>query len=112
MDRVHRIGQTRPVLILRFCLSDSVEWRMRERALEKLRLGDAVIHCKRFKSDSLLAPEEELTTEDLKQILQSNSKLKSTTSRSITSLNNKEVIELLDRSNILEIPNKVIPSSF
>ena len=109
MDRVHRIGQTRPVLVLRFCMVGSVEGRMRERALEKLRLGDAVIHRKRFRSDSLLAPEEELTQADLKDLF-TNTKSKLSQEHAITKLSKKDLAQLLDRSNVCVIPNKVIPS--
>lgn len=61
MDRVHRIGQTRPVLGIRLCSAfDSaaaspgmvmtVEERMRQISRQRALLGDAVIHRKRFAS--------------------------------------------------------------
>jgi hypothetical protein len=59
MDRVHRIGQSRPVIGYRLCLADSIESRMRTIAQHKALLGDAVIHRKRFKTESLLSIEQE-----------------------------------------------------
>jgi hypothetical protein len=58
MDRVHRIGQTRPVIGYRLCLVDTIESRMRMIAHHKAMLGDAIIHRKRFKTESLLAVEQ------------------------------------------------------
>jgi ATP-dependent DNA helicase len=43
MDRAHRIGQTRPVLVLRLCTSDSVEVKLLRRAASKLALERLVI---------------------------------------------------------------------
>lgn len=55
MDRVHRIGQTRPVLGIRLCCAFdangmTIEERMRDISRQRARLGDAVIHRKRFAS--------------------------------------------------------------
>ena len=43
-DRVHRIGQRKPVLIFRLSTSGTVEARMLERAASKRRLERLVIH--------------------------------------------------------------------
>lgn len=43
-DRVHRIGQTKPVLILRLSTSNTAEARMLARASAKRRLERLVIH--------------------------------------------------------------------
>ena len=43
MDRAHRIGQTKPVLVLRLCTSDSVEVKLLRRAHSKLALERLVI---------------------------------------------------------------------
>src|ERR1700721_1022592 len=44
MDRAHRIGQTKQVFVFRFITEGSVEERMLERAAQKLRLDQLVIH--------------------------------------------------------------------
>ena len=43
MDRAHRIGQTRPVLVLRLATAHSVEGRLLKRAASKLALERLVI---------------------------------------------------------------------
>lgn len=43
-DRVHRIGQTKPVLVLRLSTANTVEGRMLERATLKRKLERLVIH--------------------------------------------------------------------
>jgi len=43
-DRVHRIGQTKPVIIYRLCIKNSVESKMLERANAKRKLEKLVIH--------------------------------------------------------------------
>jgi len=43
-DRVHRIGQTRPVLIYRLVTSGSVESKILEKAAQKRKLEKLVIH--------------------------------------------------------------------
>ena len=43
-DRVHRIGQTKPVLIYRLVTADSVESKILERASSKRKLEKLVIH--------------------------------------------------------------------
>lgn len=43
MDRCHRIGQTKPVLVLRLATAHSVEGRLLKRARSKLALERLVI---------------------------------------------------------------------
>lgn len=43
MDRVHRIGQTQPVLVLRLCTGETVEQSLLARAAQKLELSELVI---------------------------------------------------------------------
>lgn len=49
MDRVHRIGQTKPVLVFRLVTGDTIEQSLLERANDKLELGNLVIEKGRFK---------------------------------------------------------------
>ncbi len=49
MDRCHRIGQSRPVLVLRMATSHSVEGRMLRRAAGKMALERLVIKKGVFK---------------------------------------------------------------
>jgi SWI/SNF-related matrix-associated actin-dependent regulator of chromatin subfamily A3 len=43
MDRVHRIGQTRPVRVLRFIMKDSLEERMLALQESKAALGKGAL---------------------------------------------------------------------
>ncbi|KAJ1720320.1 putative ATPase [Coemansia erecta] len=73
-DRVHRIGQQRPVLVYRLIIAGSCERAMLARANGKRKLEKLVIHEKHFKG---LLPaagkppgaKDELSTSDIAQIL-------------------------------------------
>lgn len=49
MDRCHRIGQNKPVLVLRLATSNSVEGKMLRRACDKMALERLVIKKGVFK---------------------------------------------------------------
>ncbi|KAJ2365101.1 putative ATPase, partial [Coemansia sp. RSA 2607] len=73
-DRVHRIGQRRPVLIYRLIIAGSCERAMLERARGKRRLEKLVIHEKHFKgllpaAGKTSSAKGELSTTDIVQIL-------------------------------------------
>ncbi|ORY44788.1 hypothetical protein BCR33DRAFT_679304 [Rhizoclosmatium globosum] len=51
-DRVHRIGQTKPVIIYRLVTSGTVEKRILDRAASKRKLEKLVIHKSEFKGSS------------------------------------------------------------
>ena len=51
MDRVHRIGQTKPVLVIRLATSHSVEGKMLTKAGNKMALERVVIKKGAFKVD-------------------------------------------------------------
>ncbi|KAI8368785.1 SNF2 family N-terminal domain-containing protein [Blakeslea trispora] len=73
-DRVHRIGQTKPVLIYRFVAAKTVEAKILERATAKRRLEKLVISKDKFKSPVASASAkraQESTISDLAEILAS-----------------------------------------
>lgn len=73
-DRVHRIGQTKPVLIYRFVAAKTVEAKILERATAKRRLEKLVISKGKFKSPVSSAnakKSQENTVRELAEILAS-----------------------------------------
>ena len=54
-DRVHRIGQTKPVVIYRLVTANTIENRIIERANSKRKLEKLVIHKGKFKQPPSLA---------------------------------------------------------
>lgn len=74
-DRVHRIGQSRPVLVLRLATTPSIESHLLERAGEKRKLERLVISKRKFKGrQQLLEPEEhdQLLVQELREIINGN----------------------------------------
>lgn len=61
MDRVHRIGQEKPVLVIRLCTGDTVEQDLLARAASKLELNQLVIEKGQFKEPALISG---ITNED------------------------------------------------
>ncbi|KAJ2005841.1 chromatin remodeling complex Adenosinetriphosphatase [Coemansia thaxteri] len=60
MDRAHRIGQTKQVYVYRFITEDSVEEKVLERAMQKLRLDQLVIQQGRLAQPSKGTSREQL----------------------------------------------------
>ncbi|KAJ1650623.1 putative ATPase [Dispira simplex] len=67
-DRVHRIGQTKPVIVYRLCTSHSFEKVILDRATAKRKLEKLVIHKGKFKG-GLSQTWSKLPVEELAEIL-------------------------------------------
>ncbi len=52
MDRAHRIGQKKEVQVFRFCIENSIEEKVIEKAYKKLRLDALVIQQGRLTDSS------------------------------------------------------------
>lgn len=101
-DRAHRIGQTRPVLVYRLAVANSVECRILERATSKRRLEKMVIHEKKFKGRQRYAQEDQrIKLEDLEAILkEQDAVVHGTGEDAHASLSKVELDCLLDRSEV------------
>jgi SWI/SNF-related matrix-associated actin-dependent regulator of chromatin subfamily A member 5 len=55
MDRAHRIGQKKEVQVFRFCIANSVEEKVIEKAYKKLRLDALVIQQGRLQTENKAA---------------------------------------------------------
>lgn len=92
MDRVHRIGQTKPVLVFRLVTGDTIEQTLLERAKEKLELGNLVIENGRFRGLGVTQMEQ---IENMGQQLQQH-KIKFAGNVSVT---HDDFEKMLDRSD-------------
>ena len=63
VDRAHRIGQTKPVVVYRFMTENSVEEKIIERAQKKLYLDAAVIQQGRLAEQSKTLSKDEMLSE-------------------------------------------------
>ncbi|KAL0084919.1 SNF2 family N-terminal domain-containing protein [Phycomyces blakesleeanus] len=102
-DRVHRIGQTKPVLIYRFVTGNTVEGKMLEKATAKRRLEKLVIHKSKFKSPVTGLPlskkDQANTVRELAEILESqDGEQVQIVSQGDKVISDKDLEMLLDRS--------------
>ena len=66
-DRCHRLGQTRPVIVYRIAVRNSVELRILEKAASKRRLEQLVMHKRKFKKVD--ARDKPIDMNDLQEVL-------------------------------------------
>lgn len=62
MDRAHRIGQKKEVQVFRFCVENSIEEKVIEKAYKKLRLDALVIQQGRLTENTKGVNKEDLLT--------------------------------------------------
>lgn len=96
MDRVHRIGQDKPIIVIRLCVGDTVEQDLLERASQKLELNHLVIESGQFKGPTLTNASTEQKIADMSAQLHRHS-LKFE-DKSAFKLTQNEFNKILDRS--------------
>jgi ATP-dependent DNA helicase len=97
MDRCHRIGQTKPVLVFRLITANSVEEKMLAKAESKLKLERLVIKKGAFAADDV-EKKIKFSVEEMKEILQSDVGLDK--SNKTGDISDKDLNKLLDRSDL------------
>ncbi|BFZ61494.1 Putative ATPase [Saitoella coloradoensis] len=99
MDRAHRIGQKKPVVVYRFASANTIETRLLAAAESKRQLEKLVIRKGKFKS--LLAPggnEKENDEPDLAEILRREAEKINIKDQHDEILTDEQLAKLMDRS--------------
>ncbi|KAG0264201.1 hypothetical protein BG011_007235 [Mortierella polycephala] len=103
-DRVHRIGQTKPVLIYRLVTANTVEGKIIEKANSKRKLEKLVIHKDKFKrlslADSMPSERKTTTLAEIAEMLAHNDgeEIQLATKDDVV-ISDKHLEMLLDRSD-------------
>ncbi|KAI9308529.1 P-loop containing nucleoside triphosphate hydrolase protein, partial [Cunninghamella echinulata] len=118
-DRVHRIGQKKPVLVYRFVAANTVEAKILERATAKRRLEKLVISKGKFKTpissmSSGAKKEQEVNIRELAEILASeDGEQVQIVSQGDKVISDEDLEKLLDRSeHVFESQNTSISGGF
>eukprot|EP00245_Coleochaete_scutata_P017508 TRINITY_DN860_c0_g6_i1.p2 TRINITY_DN860_c0_g6~~TRINITY_DN860_c0_g6_i1.p2 ORF type:complete len:161 (-),score=33.61 TRINITY_DN860_c0_g6_i1:198-608(-) len=103
MDRVHRIGQTRPVHVYRLVTSHSVECKMLKVANDKLKMEHLVITKGNFNQDKDSSQDKPLHEMDLLSILRPE---RDETEELVQGqdISDRDLEMILDRSDMLQTP--------
>jgi len=96
-DRVHRIGQKRPVIVYRLCTANSFESKMLEKTNAKRKLEKLVIHKGRFKKVD--SENSGVQFAELAEILKSEDGEKIDFSNPNNIISNEDLERILDRSD-------------
>lgn len=98
MDRCHRLGQQKPVLVFRLATANSFEGRMLKRAAEKMALERLVMKKGEFADVVTEVSNTKLGAEELLELLENDVSLASEAQSGVVS---DEVLDtLLDRTHM------------
>ena len=100
MDRCHRIGQTKPVLVFRLATGNSVEGKMLARAQSKLQLERVVIKKGAFKAEFEETKKPGVKMDELVALLQSD--LSASDKAQSGVISDQDLKRLLDRKDLIK----------
>ena len=104
MDRVHRIGQTKPVHVYRLATAKSVEGKMLKRAASKLALEKLVVTNGQFRQEKG-AKESSMSADELIQLLRGETGANDEDLPQSANISDADLDVILDRRDLLgEIP--------
>jgi ATP-dependent DNA helicase len=104
MDRVHRIGQTKPVHVYRLATAKSVEGKMLKRAASKLALEKLVVTNGQFRQEKG-AKESNMSADELIQLLRGETGANDEDLPQSANISEADLDVILDRRDLLgEIP--------
>ncbi|VDL60290.1 unnamed protein product [Hymenolepis diminuta] len=121
MDRCHRLGQEKPVLVLRYLTANSIEERIYTRALAKRELERLLLHDKSKPFTSTMEfdgeNEDQSSKGDLKDEIDYRELLNNPTTTSESTvdalnLTDAEIDQILNRGFESEVPETNCPSIF
>ena len=98
MDRCHRIGQTKPVLVFRLATGNSVEGKMLRKAQSKLLLERVVMKKGAFLQERGEEKKTSMNSDELLDLLQSDISKDDIAQSGVIS--DKDLTRLLDRSGL------------
>ena len=98
MDRCHRIGQTKPVLVFRLATGNSVEGKMLRKAQSKLLLERVVMKKGAFLQEKAEEKRTSMNSDELLDLLQSDISKDDVAQSGVIS--DKDLLRLLDRSGL------------
>ncbi|KAK7072534.1 hypothetical protein SK128_014560 [Halocaridina rubra] len=101
-DRCHRIGQTKPVLVLRLITANTIDERIVERAATKRKLEKLIIQSGKFKAARQTDRKLDVVmdTEELTALLKARDHERIHRTETGSVFTKKELNQLLDRSNL------------
>mmetsp|Transcript_16682 Transcript_16682/g.36078 ORF Transcript_16682/g.36078 Transcript_16682/m.36078 type:complete len:748 (+) Transcript_16682:1282-3525(+) len=100
MDRCHRLGQSKPVLVFRLATAHSVEGKMLKRAGNKMALERLVIKKGAFKEISEEAVDTSMSANELVELLKADVSLDDVPQSAVVS--DEQLTKLLNRAHLAE----------
>ncbi|KAG8184685.1 hypothetical protein JTE90_013078 [Oedothorax gibbosus] len=99
-DRCHRIGQTKPVVVYRLLIRNTVDEKVYNFAIAKRKLEKVIIQKGRFASKDLAAHQPQITREELLELLEMSEVNGLVKTDEETVLSKQELEKILDRSDM------------